>query len=80
VADLSHLCVVGRTWCSFAFVNGAFSRKVVGRQASGACGPTLILDALRMAMGTATLRQCRAFTLPRRGSQGAGRRPRSLQK
>jgi transposase InsO family protein len=51
VADLSYL----RYWegiVFFAFVIDAFSRKVVGWQLASHMRTTLVLDALRMALGT----------------------------
>jgi putative transposase len=50
VADLSYL----RCWDGvvfFAFVIDAFSRRVVGWQLAGHMRTTLVLDALRMALG-----------------------------
>ena len=51
VADLSYL----RCWEAlvfFAFVIDAFSRRVLGWQLAGHMRTTLVLDALRMALGT----------------------------
>jgi putative transposase len=51
VADLSYLrCWEGTVF--FSFVLDAFSRKVVGWQLAGHMRTTLVLDALRMALGT----------------------------
>jgi putative transposase len=51
VADLSYLrCWEGLVF--FAFVLDAFSRKVVGWQLAPHMRTTLVLDALRMALGT----------------------------
>jgi putative transposase len=51
VADLSYLrCWEGPVF--FAFVLDAFSRKVVGWQLAPHMRTTLVLDALRMALGT----------------------------
>jgi putative transposase len=51
VADLSYLrCWEGLVF--FAFVIDAFSRRVVGWQLAGHMRTTLVLDALRMALGT----------------------------
>jgi putative transposase len=51
VADLSYLrCWEGTVF--FAFVLDAFSRKVIGWQLAGHMRTTLVLDALRMALGT----------------------------
>jgi putative transposase len=51
VADLSYLrCWEGLVF--FAFVLDAFSRKVVGWQLASHMRTTLVLDALRMALGT----------------------------
>ena len=51
VADLSYLrCWEGPVF--FAFVLDAFSRKVVGWQLAAHMRTTLVLDALRMALGT----------------------------
>lgn len=51
VADLSYLrCWEGLVF--FAFVLDAFSRKVVGWQLAAHMRTTLVLDALRMALGT----------------------------
>jgi putative transposase len=51
VADLSYLrCWEGLVF--FAFVLDAFSRKVVGWQLAPHARTTLVLDALRMALGT----------------------------
>ena len=50
VADLSYLrCWEGIVF--FAFVLDAFSRRVVGWQLAGHMRTTLVLDALRMALG-----------------------------
>ena len=50
VADLSYLrCWQGLVF--FAFVIDAFSRRVVGWQLAGHMRTTLVLDALRMALG-----------------------------
>jgi len=50
VADLSYLrCWEGLVF--FAFVLDAFSRRVVGWQLAGHMRTTLVLDALRMALG-----------------------------
>jgi transposase InsO family protein len=50
VADLSYLrCWEGVVF--FAFVIDAYSRRVVGRQLAGHMRTTLVLDALRMALG-----------------------------
>jgi putative transposase len=50
VADLSYLrCWEGLVF--FAFVLDAYSRKVVGWQLAGHMRTTLVLDALRMALG-----------------------------
>jgi putative transposase len=51
VADLSYLCC----WeglLFFAFVLDAYSRRVVGWQLASHMRTTLVLDALRMALGT----------------------------
>ena len=78
VADLSSLrCWEGLVF--FAFVIDAYSRRVVGWQLAGHMRTTLVLDALRMALGqrrpgaqsrsciTATAaRNTRASTTPRR--------------
>jgi putative transposase len=54
VADLSYLrCWEGLVF--FAFVIDAFSRKVVGWQLASHMRATLVLDALRMALGTRAL-------------------------
>jgi putative transposase len=51
VADLSYLrCWEGLVF--FGFVLDAYSRKVVGWQLAGHMRTTLVLDALRMALGT----------------------------
>jgi transposase InsO family protein len=51
VADLSYLrCWEGLLF--FAFVIDACSRRVVGRQLAARMRTTLVLDALRMALGT----------------------------
>ncbi len=51
VADLSYLrCWEGLVF--FAFVIDAFSRRVVGWQLAAHMRTTLVLDALRMALGT----------------------------
>ena len=51
VADLSYLrCWEGLVF--FAFVLDAFSRRVVGWQLASHMRTTLVLDALRMALGT----------------------------
>jgi transposase InsO family protein len=51
VADLSYLrCWQGLVF--FAFVIDAFSRRVVGWQLAANMRTTLVLDALRMALGT----------------------------
>jgi putative transposase len=53
VADLSYLrCWEGLLF--FAFVIDAFSRRVVGWQLAAHMRTTLVLDALRMALGTRT--------------------------
>jgi putative transposase len=53
VADLSYLrCWEGLVF--FAFVIDAFSRRVVGWQLAPHMRTTLVLDALRMALGTRT--------------------------
>jgi putative transposase len=50
VADLSYLrCWEGLVF--FAFVIDAYSRRVVGWQLAGHMRTTLVLDALRMALG-----------------------------
>ncbi|HVI17123.1 MAG TPA: DDE-type integrase/transposase/recombinase, partial [Gaiellales bacterium] len=50
VADLSYLrCWEGALF--FAFVIDAFSRRVVGWQLASHMRTTLVLDALRMALG-----------------------------
>jgi putative transposase len=46
------ICAAGRGWCIFAFVLDAFSRRVVGWQLAAHMRTTLVLDALRMALGT----------------------------
>jgi putative transposase len=51
VADLSYLCC-WEELVFFAFVLDAFSRKVVGWQLAAHMRTTLVLDALRMALGT----------------------------
>jgi putative transposase len=54
VADLSYLrCWQGLVF--FAFVIDAFSRRVVGWQLAANMRTTLVLDALRMALGTRAL-------------------------
>jgi putative transposase len=54
VADLSYLrCWEGLVF--FSFVIDAFSRKVVGWQLASHMRATLVLDALRMALGTRAL-------------------------
>jgi hypothetical protein len=51
VADLSYLrCWEGRVF--FAFVIDAFSRRVVGWRLASHMRTTLVVDALRMALGT----------------------------
>ena len=51
VADLTYLrCWEGLVF--FAFVIDAFSRRVVGWQLAAHMRTTLVLDALRMALGT----------------------------
>jgi putative transposase len=51
VADLSYLrCWQGVVF--FAFVLDAYSRRIVGWQLAGHMRTTLVLDALRMALGT----------------------------
>ncbi|HWD86109.1 MAG TPA: IS3 family transposase [Solirubrobacteraceae bacterium] len=51
VADLSYLrCWEGTVF--FAFVLDAYSRKVIGWQLASHMRTTLVLDALRMALGT----------------------------
>jgi transposase InsO family protein len=53
VADLTYLrCWEGLVF--FAFILDAFSRRVVGWQLAGHMRTTLVLDALRMALGPAT--------------------------
>jgi transposase InsO family protein len=50
VADLSYLrCWEGVVF--FAFVIDAYSRRIVGWQLAGHMRTTLVLDALRMALG-----------------------------
>jgi putative transposase len=54
VGDLSYLrCWEGTVF--FAFVIDAFSRRVVGWQLASHMRSTLVLDALRMALGAASM-------------------------
>ena len=51
VCDFTYLrCWEGRVY--FSFVIDVFSRRIVGWQLAGPMRPTLVLDALRMALGT----------------------------
>jgi putative transposase len=51
VCDFTYLrCWEGRVF--FSFVIDVFSRRVVGWQLAGHMRTTLVLDALRMALGT----------------------------
>ena len=49
---ISRICAAGRAACSQSFVIDVFSRRVVGWQLASHMRTTLVLDALRMALGT----------------------------